>query len=63
MTFPEIPSGLITALEKLFPDKASRHDDGGLFMFGQRAGEQAVIDLLRMQFNRQQEPSYVPRKT
>lgn len=62
MSFPEIPSGLISILEKLYPDKAPRQPDGGLFAFGKKAGEQEVIDLLRHHFNRQQEPAHVHAK-
>jgi hypothetical protein len=58
-TFPEIPRGLIDALEKQFPDKALRHDDGGLFSFGALAGEQRVMDLLRRHFLKQQETAHV----
>jgi hypothetical protein len=62
MKLPEIPLGLISALEQLFPDRAPRHSDGGLFAFGERAGEQRVLDLLRLHYNKQQQPAYVPRE-
>lgn len=54
MKFPEVPHGLITQLEKQFPDKCPRSDLGA-FGFGQRAGQQEVIDLIRHHYERQQE--------
>lgn len=59
MAFPTIPSGLLTELDKRFPDKAPRSQDGGLFAFGERSGEQKVIDLLRHEYNKQQEATNV----
>lgn len=53
--FPQIPAGLISALDKLFPDQAPRSDPGGLFEFGRLAGQQEVIDLLRRHQHKQQE--------
>lgn len=62
MSYPEISSGLISHLEKIFPDKASRHNDGGLFSFGVEAGKQLVIDHLRSNYNKQQEQAHVHAK-
>lgn len=58
--FPEIPSGLLSELERLFPDKSPRSDVGA-FSFGKVAGQQEVLDLLRDKFHRQQEARHVPR--
>ena len=58
MRFPEIPQGLITTLEKHFPDKCPRSDPG-VFGLGMEAGRQEVIDLLRSHFNRQKDRSHV----
>lgn len=63
MLFPEIPKVLLDVLESRYPDKAPRHDDGGLFALGKAAGRQEVLDLLRHHFNRQQEVRHVPTQT
>lgn len=59
MAFPTIHSGLIAELERRFPDKAPRSQDGGLFAFGERSGEQKVLDLLRHEYEKQQEKVHV----
>jgi hypothetical protein len=56
-TFPEVPLGLLRFLEQSFPDKSPR-TDGSLFSFGQRAGEQAVLDLLRHQYTKQEQAHF-----
>lgn len=53
MSFPSVPYGLITALERQFPDKCPR-SDLGTFELGKQAGIQTVIDLLRNRFETQQ---------
>jgi len=50
--FPEVPEGLLKALEAAFPDRLPDHvpsiDDVGV-----RVGQQRVIRLLRRHYNEQ----------
>lgn len=59
MKFPEIPAGLISELDRRFPDRCPRSDPGA-FGLGKAAGQQEVLDLLRTQFAKQQDPRHVP---
>lgn len=52
MSFPSIPQGLISALERQFPDKCPRNSIEA-FESGKLAGIQCVIDLLRNRFETQ----------
>jgi hypothetical protein len=60
MKFPEIPPGLITLLNTNFPDKCPRSDPG-VFGLGKLAGQQEVIDLIRVHFDKQKESAFVLR--
>ena len=54
--FPTIPVGLIAILERQYPDKAPREDVGSVTL-GVRAGEQRIIDFLKMHYEKQQRQS------
>lgn len=56
--FPEIPQGLIDRLVQTFPDQCPRSDPGA-FGLGKLVGAQEVIDLLKMQYQKQQEARHV----
>lgn len=56
--FPEIPTGLMKHLEKQFRDRMPRQECSA-FELGKVAGQQELMDLLRLNFEKQQEPSHV----
>lgn len=50
--FPVVPSDLLAALEKAFPDRAPRKPDVTPTEVGVLIGEQRVMDFLRRQHER-----------
>lgn len=60
--FPEIPPGLMKRLEKQFKDRMPRNELSQ-FELGKLAGHQELMDLLRRNFEKQQEPSHVHETT
>lgn len=62
MPFPEVPPGLLKRLEEAFPDRIPRNEVSQ-YEFGKLAGRQEVIDLLRMNYEKQQECTHVYAKS
>ena len=63
--FPEIPPGLMKRLEEAFPDRVLRGSDSSAPEdWYRQQGTQHVMDLLRKQYEKQQERQvHVPTAT
>lgn len=56
--FPEVPQALVDHLAQLLPDQCPRSDLGA-FGLGVLAGQQQVLDLLKLNLKKQEETRHV----